>query len=102
MPTYRSDVVGSLLRPAYLVEARRDLEGGRLTPTACKGLEDRAVDEAIELQDTAGLAVVTDGEMRRHGFFGHRSEPLDGFHKRGGCARRFRNGQGAERGVTRP
>src|SRR5438132_11125063 len=55
MPTYRSDVVGSLLRPAYLVEARRDLEGGRLTPTAFKGLEDRAVDEAIELQETAPL-----------------------------------------------
>ena len=68
MPTYRSDVVGSLLRPAYLVEARRDLEGGRLTPAAFKGLEDRAVDEAIELQETAGLAVVTDGEMRRYAF----------------------------------
>ena len=30
MATYRSDVVGSLLRPAYLVEARRDLEAERL------------------------------------------------------------------------
>src|SRR2546427_382880 len=95
MPTYRSDVVGSLLRPAYLVEARRDLEGGRLTPTAFKGLEDRAVDEAIELQETAGLAVVTDGEMRRYAFFGHLIEALGGFDKLGGWASAFRNEQGA-------
>src|SRR5438094_768423 len=64
MPTYRSDVVGSLLRPAYLVAARRDVEGGRLTPAAFKGLEDRAGDEAIELQDTACLADVVDFTRR--------------------------------------
>ena len=71
MPIYRSDVVGSLLRPAYLVEARRGAESGRLGPAAFKRLEDRAVDEAIDLQEAAGLAVVTDGEMRRYAFFGH-------------------------------
>ncbi|PYM47188.1 MAG: methionine synthase [Candidatus Rokuibacteriota bacterium] len=102
MPTYRSDVVGSLLRPAYLVAARRDVEGGRLTPAEFKGLEDRAVDEAIELQETAGLAVVTDGEMRRYAFFGHLIEALDGFDKLGGWAIPFRNEQGAELVFKRP
>ena len=102
MPTYRSDVVGSLLRPAYLVAARRDVEGGRLTPAAFKGLEDRAVDEAIELQETAGLAVVTDGEMRRYAFFGHLIEALDGFDKLGGWAIPFRDEQGAELVFKRP
>src|SRR5881409_1860853 len=96
MPTYRSDVVGSLLRPAYLVEARRGAESGRLGPAAFKRLEDRAVDEAIELQETAGLAVVTDGEMRRYAFFGHLIEALDGFDKLGGWAIPFRAEQGAE------
>src|SRR5439155_1352371 len=86
MPIYRSDVVGSLLRPAYLVEARRGAESGRLGPAEFKRLEDRAVDEAIDLQEAAGLAVVTDGEMRRYAFFGHLIEALDGFDKLGGWA----------------
>src|SRR5438552_9839553 len=102
MPTYRSDVVGSLLRPAYLVAARREVEGGRLTPAEFKGLEDRAVDEAIELQETSGLAVVTDGEMRRYAFFGHLNEALAGFDKLGGWALPFRDEQGAELVLKRP
>ena len=36
MGTFRSDVVGSLLRPAYLVEARREAESGRFDPAAFK------------------------------------------------------------------
>ena len=102
MPIYRSDVVGSLLRPAYLVQARRGVESGRLGPAEFKRLEDRAVDEAIDLQETAGLAVVTDGEMRRYAFFGHLIEALDGFDKLGGWAIPFRNEQGEELVFKRP
>jgi len=102
MPIYRSDVVGSLLRPAYLVEARRGAESGRLGPAAFKRLEDRAVDEAIDLQEAAGLAVVTDGEMRRYAFFGHLIEALDGFDRLGGWAIPFRNEQGEQLVFKRP
>src|SRR6059036_673099 len=102
MPIYRSDVVGSLLRPAYLVEARRGAESGRLGPAAFKRLEDRAVDEAIDLQEAAGLAVVTVGEMRRYAFFGHLIEALDGFDKLGGWAIPFRDEQGGELVFKRP
>src|SRR3989442_2340638 len=102
MPTYRSDVVGSLLRPAYLVEARREVEGGRLTPVELRGLEERAVAEAIELRETAGLAVVAGGEMRGYAFFGHVIEALDGFDKLGGWAIPFRNEQGTELVFKRP
>ena len=38
-----------------------------MTQTEFKSIEDRAVDEAIELQENAGVEVVTDGEMRRFG-----------------------------------
>src|SRR5215470_14314571 len=68
---YRSDVVGSLLRPAYLKEARELHEAGELSDAAFKQIEDRAVAEAVELQDRAGVEVVTDGEMRRYAFYGH-------------------------------
>ncbi len=102
MAAYRSDVVGSLLRPGYLAEARREAESGRLAPAEFKQIEDRAVDEAIALQEAAGLDVVTDGEMRRYAFFGHLIEALDGFDRFGGWAIPFRNEQGEELVFKRP
>lgn len=76
--SYRSDVVGSLLRPAYLKEARAAFDAGRLLPHDFKEIEDRAVDQAIALQEGAGLDVVTDGEMRRFMFMGPLSETVEG------------------------
>lgn len=69
MDSYRAEVVGSLLRPRYLSEAREAFEAGRLDPAEFKRVEDRAVDQAIALQEGAGVDVVTDGEMRRFTFF---------------------------------
>jgi 5-methyltetrahydropteroyltriglutamate--homocysteine methyltransferase len=100
--TIRSDVVGSLLRPPYLVQARDALEQGRLSPREFKRLEDRAVDEAVALQEAADLDVVTDGEMRRYAFFGHLIEALDGFDKLGGWAIPFRSEQGEQLVFKRP
>src|SRR5438874_7454171 len=100
--THRSDVVGSLLRPAYLAEARRDAASGRLGPAEFKRVEDRAVDEAVQLQEAAGLDVVTDGELRRYAFFGHLIDALDGFDKFGGWAIPFRDEQGGELVFKRP
>ena len=68
MSGLRSDVVGSLLRPAYLVEARAGLAAGRLSPAEFKRIEDRAVDEAVRLQEDAGLDVVTDGAHVKRAF----------------------------------
>jgi 5-methyltetrahydropteroyltriglutamate--homocysteine methyltransferase len=98
----RSDVVGSLLRPASLVDARAALEAGRLTPSAFKRVEDGAVDDAIALQAEAGLDVVTDGELRRYAFFGHLVDAVDGFDKLGGWAIPFRDETGDELVFRRP
>lgn len=102
MKTYRSDVVGSLLRPEYLKEARQRWEAGQLGAADFKRIEDQAVDEAIRLQEEAGLDVLTDGEMRRYAFFGHLIEALDGFDKFGGWAIPFRDEQGGELVFKRP
>ena len=99
---YRSDVVGSLLRPAYLKDARERHEAGKISHPEFKTLEDRAVDEAIELQERAGLEVLTDGEVRRYAFYGHLVEAVEGFDKFGGWAIPFRNEQGEESVVRRP
>jgi 5-methyltetrahydropteroyltriglutamate--homocysteine methyltransferase len=77
MRTYHADVIGSLLRPRHLFEARAALDAGRLEPQEFKQIEDRAVDEAIALQEGCGLDVVTDGELRRFSFHGQGGEIWD-------------------------
>jgi 5-methyltetrahydropteroyltriglutamate--homocysteine methyltransferase len=64
----RADVVGSLLRPQYLLDARRAWREGKLDDKAVHALEDRAVAEAVALQEDAGIDAVTDGEYRRFNF----------------------------------
>jgi 5-methyltetrahydropteroyltriglutamate--homocysteine methyltransferase len=100
--TYRSEVVGSLLRPTYLVTARQQLEAGQISAAEFKAVEDRAVNEAIALQDDAGIDIITDGELRRYAFFGHLVEALDGFDKYGGWAIPFTDETGEELIFKRP
>jgi 5-methyltetrahydropteroyltriglutamate--homocysteine methyltransferase len=99
---YRSDVVGSLLRPDYLTSARKSFWAGEIDAAAFKAVEDRAVDEAIRLQAEAGLDVLTDGEQRRYAFFGHLVEALEGFDKLGGWGIRFHDDEGHELTYKRP
>jgi len=75
----RTDVVGSLLRPPFLLEARKQLEAGALTQAAFEEVEDKAVDAALALQEEAGLDVVTDGEMRRLSFQSQMPAAVEGF-----------------------
>src|SRR5260370_38084190 len=100
--TYRSEVVGSLLRPTYLVEARKQFESGQLSAAAFKAIEDQAVNEAIALQETAGIDVITDGEMRPYAFYGHFLEALEGFDRHRGWAIPFRDVRGQQIVLKRP
>ena len=102
MSNYRSDVVGSLLRPEYLKEARQRHESGALSDVEFKRIEDRAVNDAIDLHVRAGLDVVTDGELRRYAFFGHLPDSVEGYNKTGGWAIPFHDEQGNEFVQTRP
>ena len=99
---YRTDVVGSLLRPAALKAARAEYEARNLTDQAFKQIEDRAVDDAIALQQRAGIAVITDGELRRYAFYGHLIDAVEGFDKYGGWAIPFRDETGEELVLQRP
>ncbi len=99
---YHSEVVGSMLRPAYLVEARKQVEAGQISQEEFKAIEDRAVDEAIATQEAAGIDVITDGEQRRYAFYGHLIDSLEGFDKLGGWAIPFRDESGDELVLPRP
>jgi 5-methyltetrahydropteroyltriglutamate--homocysteine methyltransferase len=97
-----SEVVGSLLRPPELVQARKDAEAGQMTAAEFKRREDAAVDAAIRLQRDAGISVITDGEQRRYAFYGHLVDAFDGFDKLGGWAIPFRDETGEELVLKRP
>jgi 5-methyltetrahydropteroyltriglutamate--homocysteine methyltransferase len=75
----RTDVVGSLLRPAGLKEARARFDDGAITADALRAIEDEAVREAVRLQEAVGLDVVTDGEMRRLNFQDSFGASVDGY-----------------------
>ncbi len=79
MITARTDVVGSLLRPSQLLEVRDRFERGEASAAELKRAEDRAVDGVVDLQETAGVGVVTDGEMRRLSFQSGLPDAVDGF-----------------------
>jgi 5-methyltetrahydropteroyltriglutamate--homocysteine methyltransferase len=74
-----TDVVGSLLRPPELLQAGKQLTAGTITASQFKEIEDHAVDEAIALQEEAGLPIVTDGEMRRQSFQSQMTAAVSGF-----------------------
>mgnify|MGYP003582475790 CR=1 FL=1 len=62
---FRADHVGSLLRPRHLLEARAQVKRGEISAERFQEIEDKAVDEVIDLQQQLGLKAVTDGEVRR-------------------------------------
>jgi len=62
---FSADILGSFLRPPYLLEARQ-----KGVPAAeLARLEDRAITEVVRMQEAAGLPIVSDGEYRRKLFF---------------------------------
>ena len=79
MKPYRADVIGSMLRPDYLLQARAAHKAGELTPGAFKQIEDRAVDQCIAIQEGCGVDIVADGEMRRNVFSSQLAEAAEGF-----------------------
>ena len=79
MISVHTDVVGSLLRPVGLIEARQRLAAGTMSPPQFKVVEDRAVDAAVRMQEESGLDVVTDGEMRRLSFQSPLVDAVEGF-----------------------
>src|ERR1043165_2620762 len=75
----RTDVVGSLLRPAAVIEARKALDEGRLDAAGLRKAEDEAVRGAVALQESVGLDVISDGEMRRLNFQDSFGAAVEGF-----------------------
>ncbi len=68
-PFFRADQVGSLLRPAALLAARRQFQAGRIDAAALRAAEDRAIEDIAQRQEACGFEVVVDGEFRRENWW---------------------------------
>ncbi|MGZ8424159.1 MAG: 5-methyltetrahydropteroyltriglutamate--homocysteine S-methyltransferase [Candidatus Binatia bacterium] len=62
---FRADHVGSLLRPADLLQARERRERNQITDAELRAVEDRCIRDVVKMQEDLGLQAVTDGEYRR-------------------------------------
>lgn len=76
--SYRADQVGSLLRPAALLEARAAYAEGRIGWEQLREIEDKAILEALDLQRQVGIDIFTDGEYRRGDFRTDFAEAVEG------------------------
>jgi 5-methyltetrahydropteroyltriglutamate--homocysteine methyltransferase len=80
-PPFRADHVGSLLRPASLLQARADFAAGTINADHLAAVEDAAIREAVRMQEEAGLQPATDGEFRREQWHSDFIYALGGIHK---------------------
>ncbi len=63
-----TEPIGSIPRPAQLIDAGHDLASGRITARAYGELADEAVRETIEQFEATGSPVITDGEQGKPSF----------------------------------
>jgi 5-methyltetrahydropteroyltriglutamate--homocysteine methyltransferase len=71
---YRADHIGSLLRPADLLQARAANVGG----AELRALEDRHIERVVRRQAELGFKVFTDGELRRVNFMSDFNDAVEG------------------------
>lgn len=76
---YRADQIGSLVRPAPLLDARDAFKAGKISRDDLRAAEDTAVLDVLKMQQDIDLPVFTDGEMRRDAWQTNFSEAVEGF-----------------------
>ncbi|MEO6651974.1 MAG: 5-methyltetrahydropteroyltriglutamate--homocysteine S-methyltransferase [Ilumatobacteraceae bacterium] len=77
-PPFRADHVGSLLRPAAVLDARRRRAAGEIDDDGLREIEDAAIAEMIPRLEATGIQSITDGEFRREFFHLDFLKELDG------------------------
>ncbi|HEX4411313.1 MAG TPA: 5-methyltetrahydropteroyltriglutamate--homocysteine S-methyltransferase [Xanthobacteraceae bacterium] len=93
-PPFKADVVGSLLRPQAILDARAQHAAGKLSREALWDIESAHVGEAVALQKSTGLKVATDGEYHRRHWFMDFVERIDGVVFEGGLKTTFQTESG--------
>jgi 5-methyltetrahydropteroyltriglutamate--homocysteine methyltransferase len=91
---YRADHVGSFLRPADLLEARRK---GTADLARLRTLEDAHIRRVFDKQKELGFEVFTDGELRRRNFMSDFTDAVEGFDFGDAVARTWKAGDEKEK-----
>ena len=76
---FRADHVGSFLRPPEVLEAHAAYRDGKITADRLKEIEDAGILTILQVQKSAGIDVVTDGEYRRNGWSGDFNAAVEGY-----------------------
>ena len=100
-PPFRADHIGSLLRPAELRHAFRDVLARRIDEGKFRAIQDAAIRGVVRLQEEVGLQVVNDGEYRRGSYWGRFVELTRGLAVKE-AHYKFHDDQGHELGFTAP
>jgi 5-methyltetrahydropteroyltriglutamate--homocysteine methyltransferase len=79
LPLFPTAVIGSLPRPAWLLDLLQEYLAGRLSRPQWEKACDQAIPFAVGLQETAGIDIISDGEWRREGYFQVFYERVAGF-----------------------
>ena len=61
----RYDHVGSFLRPKFLLDAREKKSKAEISAAELRVVEDKAIADIVDFQQSVGLKSITDGEFRR-------------------------------------
>jgi 5-methyltetrahydropteroyltriglutamate--homocysteine methyltransferase len=85
---YRADHIGSLLRPAELLQAR----GAGTQGAQLRALEDKHILKVVERQKELGLKIFTDGELRRVNFMSDFNDAVEGIDESDNLLRRWQAG----------
>ena len=78
VPPFRAEHLGSLLRPSKLLEKRHAIQQKKDGDDGLKSLEDDSISEAVKMQTDIGFLGISDGEYRRHMFWGTFFPTLNG------------------------
>jgi 5-methyltetrahydropteroyltriglutamate--homocysteine methyltransferase len=94
VPPFKADVVGSLLRPRAILDARESHAKGATSRDELWKIERDHIAEAVALQKGAGLKVCTDGEYHRRHWFMDFVERIEGVAFQGGLSTSFQTEEG--------
>ncbi|GKZ18835.1 hypothetical protein AbraIFM66951_009539 [Aspergillus brasiliensis] len=78
-PPFRAEHLGSLLRTEELLKTKTAYEKGEISEAQLDAVENKDVKEVAETQKKLGYAAISDGEYRRHMFWGSFFPGLEGF-----------------------
>src|SRR5579859_4624856 len=86
---YRADHIGSLLRPAELLQARQS----RMAGEQLRALEDQHIKRVLAKQKELGFDIFSDGELRRRNFMSDFTDAVEGFDLGDSVARAWKAGE---------